>query len=267
MIREPVVSGQFYPQTAPELKKIIEEFKPKAAAKVLAYGLILPHAGYVYSGHVAVTTVSKIIPKERIIILGPNHTGYGGDFGMYPRGAWKMPLADISIDDELAQKIIAAGVDITADTLVHKFEHSIEVELPILHYFFGDFKFVPIVCNVSSLAVYERVATQIFLAVKNIKEKVLFVASSDMTHYEPDPAARRKDRIALECIMNLDAEGLMKAVKKENISMCGIAPVAILLLLMKKIGAKKANVSLYETSADNTGDASSVVGYAGVVIS
>jgi hypothetical protein len=267
MIREPVVSGQFYPQNVPELKKAIEEFKPKESAKSSAYGLILPHAGYVYSGHVAVTTVSKVIAKKRIIILGPNHTGYGENFGMYPEGSWKIPFANLSIDSNLAQRILESGTDITRDTLAHKFEHSIEVELPILYYFFGDFSFVPIVCNVSTIATYEKVAAQIFSAVKADKEEILFVASSDMTHYEPDSTARRKDRDALTHIINLDAEGLVKTVKKENISMCGIAPVAILLLIMKKIGANKANVSLYETSADSGADTSSVVGYAGVVIS
>lgn len=267
MIREPVVSGQFYPQEASELKRTIEGFKPRDCAKGSAYGLILPHAGYVYSGRVAVSTVSKIIPKKRIIILGPNHTGYGEDFGMYPEGSWKIPSANLPIDSKLAQKILEAGTEITPDTLAHKFEHSIEVELPILYYFFGDFSFVPIVCNVATLATYEKVATQIFSAVKAVKEEILFIASSDMTHYEPDGAARRKDRAALTHIINLDADGLVKTVKKENISMCGIAPVAVLLLLMKKIGATKANVSLYETSADSGADANSVVGYAGVVIS
>ncbi|MCK9614544.1 MAG: AmmeMemoRadiSam system protein B [Candidatus Omnitrophica bacterium] len=267
MIREPVVSGQFYPDKASELRKAIEAFKLKDSARAVAYGLILPHAGYVYSGRVAVSAVNKVLPKKRIIILGPNHTGYGEDFGMYASGSWKIPFADLSIDCDLAQRILKSGTNITPDTLAHKFEHSIEVELPILYYFFGNFSFVPIVCGVATLSTYEKVATQIFLAVKNIKEDILFIASSDMTHYEADSTARRKDRLALEHIVNLDAEGLVKTVKKDNISMCGIAPVAILLLIMKKIGANKASVSLYETSADSGADASSVVGYAGVVIS
>ncbi len=267
MVRAPVVNGQFYPDEVSKLKKAIEEFKPKDSAKSSAYGLILPHAGYMYSGRVAVATVNKVIAKKKIIILGPNHTGYGENFAIYPQGSWKIPFADLPIDSQLAQRIIESGTDIVPDVLAHKFEHSIEVELPILYYFFGDFSFVPIVCSVSNLSDYEKAAMQIFSAVKNVKEEILFVASSDMTHYEADGAARRKDRMALECITNLDADGLVKIVKKENISMCGIAPVAILILLMKKIGARKASVSLYETSADSGADASSVVGYAGVVIS
>lgn len=267
MIRKPVVSGQFYPEEASELKKAIEEFKPRDCAKLSASALILPHAGYTYSGRVAVTTVSKVLARKRIIILGPNHTGYGADFGLWPKGKWITPLSEIEIDEELSSKILGSGDEIIADELAHNFEHSIEVELPILYYFFKEFKFVPIVCQTCALSNYESAAEQIYSAIKNIKNEVMLVASSDMTHYEPDLAVRRKDRLALECIINLDAQGLLKTVKKDNISMCGIAPVAILLLVMKKIGATKANVSLYQTSADAGADKNSVVGYAGVVIS
>lgn len=267
MLRKAVVSGQFYPAESLELKKTIEEFGQKNSAKKHAYAIIIPHAGYVYSGKVAASTISEVLPKKRLIILGPNHTGYGEDFGIFAKGAWHIPFGDIQIDEDLAERIIKSGSVIVKDELCHKFEHSIEVELPLLYYYFNEFKFVPIACQISDMAAYEAVAAQIVLAMKNIKEEVMIVASSDMTHYEPDLAARKKDRLALECITNLDAEGLFKVVKKENITMCGIAPVAITLLIAKEIGASKASVSLYQTSADSGADASSVVGYAGVIIS
>lgn len=267
MTREAVVSGQFYPSQVSELKKTIEEFDQKDSAKKHAYAIVVPHAGYVYSGKVAASTISKVLPKKRLIILGPNHTGHGKDFGVFPKGAWSTPFGDIQIDEDLADKIIKNGSVIVKDEFCHKFEHSIEVELPLLYYYFKEFKFVPIVCQVSDIATYKEVAAQIFSAIKDIKEEVMFVASSDMTHYEPDPAARKKDRLALECITDLDAEGLLRIVKKENITMCGIAPVAITLLIVKEMGATKASVSLYQTSADSGASANSVVGYAGVIIS
>ncbi|MFA6280942.1 MAG: AmmeMemoRadiSam system protein B [Candidatus Omnitrophota bacterium] len=267
MIREAVVSGQFYPSRVSELKKTIEEFGQKDSAKKHAYAIIVPHAGYVYSGRVATATISKVLAKKRLIILGPNHTGYGEDFGLFSKGSWKTPFGDMQIDEELADRIIKSGSAIVKDELCHKFEHSIEVELPFLYYYFKEFKFVPIVCQVSDIAAYKEVAAQIFSAIKDIKEEVMLVASSDMTHYEPDPAARKKDRLALEHITNLDAEGLLKIVKKENITMCGIAPVAITLLIAKEMGAAKASVSLYQTSADSGAPSDSVVGYAGVIIS
>jgi hypothetical protein len=267
MVREPTVSGQFYPQDKEELKRLIEGFAPKVSSKIDARGIILPHAGYIYSGKVAVHVVSRIFPKKRIIILGPNHTGLGENFSLWAKGKWRIPFKDVSIDEELAQEILRKSDCIKEDYLAHSYEHSIEVELPILVYFFEDFKFVPICCQLADIKRYQKVAEQIFEAIKLTKEEILFVASSDMSHYEPEPTARKKDRIALESILNLDEEELIRKVKKENISMCGVSPVSILISCMKKMKADKAEVVLYQTSGQVSGDYSSVVGYAGIVVS
>jgi len=266
MKREPVVNGQFYPDSAAEIAQIIERFKPEKISRSTARAIMLPHAGYTYSGKVAIQTTANILPRSRAIILGVNHTGRGAAFGLWPDGSWKIPGADIAIDQGLAKLIIEKGNTITADYLSHETEHSIEVELPILNYFFNNFSFVPITCAVSDLSDYRKAANQIYEAIRLLKEDVLLVASSDMTHYETDASARRKDRLALKDIVNLDEETLIKTVLKENISMCGIAPVAVMLACAKKIGVKKASVTLYQTSGDTSGDFSSVVGYAGVII-
>lgn len=267
MKRQPVVSGQFYPNRESELKELIESFKIKEPSKMSASAIILPHAGYVYSGKVAVTTVNKVLPKKTLVILGPKHTYYGADFSLWQNGEWDIPFGPINIDEDIAKSILDKGSRITEDKMAHKFEHSIEVELPILYYFFKEFSFVPIACQVADVNTYKEVASQIYEAVKNIKEDILLVASSDMTHYEPDLQARKKDRDAIESIINLDEEDLVKKVQTKNISMCGIAPVAILISCVKKLGAKKAQVALYQTSGDASGDYSSVVGYAGIIIS
>jgi hypothetical protein len=267
MVREPQVCGQFYPSNPRELERLISNFTPQVTTKVQAKGALLPHAGYIYSGRVAVTTVAKVSPKERVIILGPNHTGFGEEFSIYSRGKWRMPWGLVDIDEELASKILEKGSYIKEDTLAHRFEHSIEVELPILRHFFSSFKFVPIVCSTASLDMYRKVANQIYQGVKDTQEQVLIIASGDMTHYEPDHQARKKDRLAIESILHLDEEELLKRVKKENISMCGIATVSIMLSCAKLLGSKKAEVTLYQTSGDVTGDTSSVVGYLGVIVS
>jgi AmmeMemoRadiSam system protein B len=273
MIRESVVSGQFYPNRSQDLRKMIEDFKPKGSSKVCAKGIILPHAGYIYSGRVAVAAVSKVLAKKRIIILGPNHTGLGASFGLWPKGAWRIPFGEIKIDEELAQSILSAGSRIREDYECHLGdpsileEHSIEVELPILYYFLGEFKFVPIACKMASLDMYREAASQIFEAVKGIKDEVLLVASTDLTHYEPDSSARKKDRSAIEAIVNLDEKELLDKIAMQNITMCGVAPVAILISCLKKLGAKKSCVELYQTSGDSSGDYSAVVGYVGMTIS
>ncbi len=267
MIREACVRGKFYPSRAEDIDTLISRLKPtRKITPVDATGIILPHAGYTYSGKVAIHTVASVKPKRRLVILGPNHTGFGREFSLFPKGKWEIPGGTIPVDEDLAERILKSGEYIQKDTLAHLYEHSIEVELPIIKYFFGDFKFVPISCGVSTPAFYSRVATQIYEAIKDLKSEVLIVASSDMTHYEPDAVARQKDRQAIECITKLDEDCLLEKVKEENITMCGISPVTILIKCAKMLKAQKATVILYQTSGDSSGDYSSVVGYLGAVI-
>ena len=276
MERTPVVSGQFYPDNSSDLKVMIEEFSPQGSSplqgcskKISAKGIVLPHAGFVYSGRVAVNTVSKVLPKKRLLVLGPNHTGQGAKFSLWPSGSWKILDKKIKIDEELAIAILTKGENIDEDTLAHTLEHSIEVELPILDYFFGDFKFVPIACQRGTIVDYQETARQISEAIKSLgssSKDILLVASTDLTHYEGDQVARKKDRRAIEAIIDLDEEELVKRVRKENITLCGEAPLAIFISCLKRLGARKSQVALYQTSGDTTGDKSAVVGYVGMII-
>lgn len=267
MIREPVASGQFYPKNRQQLLESIEKcvcgLKTK---KSYALGVILPHAGYYYSGKVAITTAAAVLPKKRIVMLGPNHTGEGAQFGLWEKGAWITPLGTIPIDEELTAAILRAGTYIRPDCRSHENEHSLEVELPILKYFFSEFKFAPLACKIASITAYREVADQITQAIKQFKNDILLVASTDLTHYEPEASARRKDRFVIDAVLNLDTETLLKYVQRENITMCGVAPVAIFLLCLKQLGATKAQVCLYQTSAEASGDNSAVVGYVGIIV-
>jgi len=273
MKRVPVVSGQFYPDNHSDLKELMRRFSSKGSfplrgcsKKISAKGIILPHAGYTYSGRVAVTTVSAVLPKKRLLILGPNHSGRGADFSLWKQGAWKILDKEIKIDEEIATAILNEGGRIHEDTLAHTMEHSIEIQLPILDYFFGDFKFVPIACKEGGLKDYREVAEQIFQAIKKMKNEVLLVASTDLTHHEPDQVTRKKDRRAIEAIIDLDEEELVKRIHKEDITLCGEAPLAIFISCLKMLGAKKSQVALYQTSGDISGDRSAVVGYVGIII-
>ena len=275
MKRVPFVNGQFYPNSPSDLKVIINEFSPQGSfslqdysKKISAKGIVLPHAGLVYSGRVAVNTISKVLPKKRILILGPNHTGRGSKFSLWPAGSWKILDKEIKIDEELATVILSKGENIAGDTLAHVSEHSIEVELPILDYFFGNFEFVPIACQKGTIIDYQETAEQISEAIKSLRswKDILLVASTDLTHYEPDQVARKKDRRAIEAIINLDEEELVKRVRKEDITLCGEAPLAIFISCLKRLGAKKSQVALYQTSGDVTGDNSAVVGYVGIIV-
>jgi len=266
MTRNALFAGQFYSADPKQLRRDIVGMLPeKPQAKIVARGIILPHAGYTYSGKVAATTVNKVFLRKNIILLGNNHTGAGNDFALWDKGEWETPLGSLKINEELCADILANGTAITADNDAHLKEHSIEVELPILQQSGGGFSIIPIACKPAMAPKYEEAAWQIYTAIKN-RLDVFFVASTDMTHYEHDAKARKKDSLAIERIVALDPEGFLNVVKKERISMCGAAPVAIFLHCMKLLGARKASIALYQTSGETGGDYNSVVGYAGIIV-
>jgi hypothetical protein len=268
VIRKPVVAGQFYPSNKSSLLRQIEQFVNEDAEKIEAKGILMPHAGYIYSGLVAGQTISSIVPKETFIILGPNHTGYGEHFSIMSQGSWQTPLGKVDIDSDLATAIMQESNFLKEDQKAHMYEHSIEVELPFLQYFSKDFKFIPIVLFPAELKTYKQIADGIVKAIEKIgkTDNITIIASSDMTHYEPQKEAQTKDKQALDTILELDEDGLLKKIKDLNISMCGYAAVIIMLATAKLLGAKNARLIKYQTSADISGDYSAVVGYAGVII-
>lgn len=267
-LRKPFVCGQFYPASVKELNQLISSFADKSAQKNDCLGAILPHAGYIYSGRVATQTVSRINIKDTVVLLGPNHTGLGAVFSIMPQGAWQTPLGDLEIDSALAGLFLNKSRYLKADALAHLEEHSLEVELPILQYFRGNFKIVPIAIKTAELSSLEGLAEELAEVVRenNLEKTVMFVASSDMTHYEPQRLAEKKDALAIQAIIELDEDKLEKVVRESNISMCGFAPVAVLIKAAKLLGAKKGELVKYQTSGDTSGDFSSVVGYAGITI-
>jgi len=267
-IRRPVVAGQFYSSSKQQLTKEIESFLDKKVAKKDVIGCMLPHAGYLYSGRVAAQTVSNIKIKDRVVLLGPNHTGQGAFFSIMTEGAWQTPLGEIKIDSDLAKRILKNSKYLEDDIMAHAYEHSLEVELPILQYFRQDFKIVPIAFLSDDLDALKKTGEEIAGVLKepDIKDSVMLVASSDMTHYEPQADAEKKDKEAINAILELDEDKLMDKIQQFNITMCGYAPVITMIKAAKLLGAKNAELIKYQTSGDITGDTKSVVGYAGIII-
>jgi len=266
-IRRPAVAGQFYPASSQDLKNQISSFVDKGINKTDAIGCILPHAGYMYSGSVAAKTLSGINIKDKIILLGPNHTGFGAAFSIMTEGTWQTPLGEIKIDSELAKKILKNSKYLEDDASAHTYEHSLEVELPILQYFKTDFEIVPIAFLSDDANALKNTGKDIACALKESDYKnTLLVASSDMTHYEPQALAEKKDKEAIEAILELNEDKLTERIRSLNISMCGYAPVIVMLSIAKILGAKTGKLIQYRTSGNVTGDWDSVVGYAGIVI-
>ena len=266
MSRKPVVAGQFYPGSASELKAKIELLIDKKAKKQDVIGLVSPHAGYVYSGPVAGAVISRIKFKDTFIIIGPNHTGRGKPLSIMTQGDWKTPLGKVEIDSELAGQILADSSHLQEDDAAHQYEHSIEVQLPFLQYFKPDIRIVPIMLAYASGDVYKEIGREIAKAVKELKREVVIIASSDMTHYESQELAQKKDIQAIDAILELNEDELLRRVEELQISMCGYAPAVTLISAAKALGAKTAALVKYQTSGDVTGDYASVVGYAGIII-
>jgi MEMO1 family protein len=266
MIRRPAFAGQFYPQTELSLRKMLSGLIEPVAEKQDAIGVIMPHAGYVYSGNVAGAVISKVELKKTVIILGVNHTGQGERFSIMTNGSWATPMGEVKIDSEIAESILKESSILKDDSLAHMYEHSIEVELPFLQYLEKDIKIVPIAICEGKLQEYQKLGEDIANGFKKIGRSGLFMASTDMTHYESRESAQEKDRLAIDAILCMDEEKLFSMVKAKGMSMCGLPAVCVLISACKKLGAKKAGLVKYQTSGDISGDYSSVVGYAGMII-
>jgi AmmeMemoRadiSam system protein B len=181
-------------------------------------------------------------------------------------GVWRTPLGDVEIDSELGKRILAVSSYLEEDFAAHQYEHSIEVQVPFLQYFKPDVMIVPVVLAHTGGDIYKKVGRELARAIKESKKGAIILASSDMTHYEPHESAKIKDSQAIEAMLDLDEDKLLKRVDELDISMCGYAPVVSLISAAKELGAKEAELVKYQTSGDTSGDYSSVVGYAGIIV-
>lgn len=266
MTRLPQVAGQFYPENPANLKKELTKLVSEKEKKEAAIGLVSPHAGYLYSGEVAGLCFSKIKIPETCVILGPNHTGQGVPFSIMSSGVWQMPLGDVEIDTTLASEILKNSKYLEEDVQAHTHEHSIEVQLPFLQHFALKPKIVPIILADADYTTYHKIGKALAIAIKTRSKECLIIASSDMTHYKPHEQATSQDKLAIEAIIDLDGEELLRRIKKFNITMCGYGPVVCMLSAAKELGATRGELVKYETSGKASGDYNSVVGYAGVII-
>ena len=269
-LRRPAVAGTFYPRDAPALQELVDgQLGEVDAEPAPALGAIAPHAGLVYSGQCAAHVFKRVALPPVVVILAPNHTGYcatPGGVSVWRRGGFATPLGEVPVAEALADALLARCRLVVDDRTAHTREHAIEVELPFLQLLTGDVSILPIVLAWDDWRRAQQLATDLAVLVRDWPQRVLLLASSDMTHYEPADRAATKDRIALEAIERLDADGLLAACQRTHITMCGRAPAAVVVEASRQLGATSARVVDYRHSGQVTGDDSSVVAYAGVVI-
>ena len=266
-VRPPAVAGRFYPRRADELEREIREFTfTTETARVRAIGCIAPHAGYVYSGHVAGAVYSRIEIPKRCVVLCPNHTGFGVPLSIMTRSAWQTPLGNVAADEELGAALLSRCRLLEEDSAAHRGEHAIEVQLPFLQARCPDLKLVPIALGTRNFDQLRSLGEALGDAIAATTESVLIVASSDMNHYESDAITRIKDHKAIERVLALDSRGLWEVVMNEDIGMCGFGPAIAMLTAAKMLGATSATLVKYATSGDISGDRDQVVGYAGIIV-
>jgi AmmeMemoRadiSam system protein B len=276
-IRRPTVASQFYEGDAEALRAQISScFLHKLGPQKLPQinlnahprnivGLICPHAGYVYSGPVAASSFYELAidgKPDTVVLLGPNHTGYGSVLALMREGIWRTPLGDVEVDSEISDAILHESNMVDVDEVAHRYEHSIEVQLPFLQFLYGNsFKIVPIcylMQDYESAIEVGRALTEALNATNTV-----VIASSDMTHYESAKTAGAKDHAALKAVTDLNAKRFYEIVETQNITACGYAPIASLITYSVGVCAK-AKLLNYHNSGDITEDYSSVVGYAAV---
>jgi AmmeMemoRadiSam system protein B len=266
MNRKPAVAGQFYPSSSSKLSEQISTFIRPDTDKKPAIGIVSPHAGIMYSGGVAGAVFSRIEFPRTFVLLGPNHTGYGSPVSLMSSGEWEVPTGKLKIDQEISAKLLEKSGFIEEDSLAHQMEHSLEVQLPFILHFSQNVNIVPIIMMADSFNDCELLGEALSDVILSAGYPVTIVASSDMSHYTSDSAAREIDKKAIDMITALDPHGLYNIVKGEGITMCGILPVTAMLCAAKKMGAKEASLIKYATSGEVSGDYDYVVGYAGMII-
>ena len=266
MIRLPAVAGRFYTADPAELARQVRDFSATGAEKRPALGCLVPHAGYIYSGHVAGAVYASLQIPPKCILLGPRHFPGGQRMAILSEGSWQTPFGQAPIDSALANQLKTLCAHLREDPVAHAREHSLEVQLPFLQQLVPQLHFVPVVLATDRYEELESLGNAVAQTVGAQPEPVLVIASSDMNHYENDEITRQKDHRAIERILALDPRGLYDTVHSLGITMCGYAAATAMLVAMQQLNAKQATLVRYATSGDINGDRDQVVGYAGILL-
>ena len=278
-VRLPSQAGSFYEGTAESLRKqiancFLHELGPGRLPAIAnshlkrVIGLVCPHAGYMFSGSIAAHAYYELASDGRpdtVAIFGPNHTGHGSALAIANEGVWRTPLGDVEIDTEITSKIVRESRIIDIDASAHRWEHSIEVQLPFLQYLYGSkFKIAPICFMLQDLHSSREVGEAVGKVLTG--QNAVMIASSDMSHYESQERAVKHDELAIKSIEAMDDSKFHTTIETHRISACGYGPITALIVASKIMGGKEAKLLCYKTSGDVIGDYSSVVGYAAMCV-
>jgi MEMO1 family protein len=261
-LRPPAVAGSFYPGNAADLRREVEAALPPVARPEEALAVVVPHAGYLYSGAVAGAVFARVRVPRDVVILCFNHRGRGADVAVWSEGAWRVPTGDVPVAEGLARDILGRCPGASADEHGHLGEHSGEVQLPFLLARRPDVRVVPVALSTGDFDALRAFGA----ALASVPGDFLVVASTDLNHYEDQATTLRKDAEVIGALERLDADGIREAVVRGGVSMCGFAPAAAACAYAKAKGASRAVTVKHATSGDVSGDFDRVVGYVGMIV-
>ncbi len=274
MIRNPVVSGQFYESDPDELTRFIQncfdhKYGPRKKLPNLnsekIYGVICPHAGYMYSGPSAAHSYYAISSQnvDLAVIIGPNHWGVGSNIATMRNGKWKTPLGLLEVDSDAASSLLRITENVDDDFFSHSKDHSIEVQIPMLQTVFSKkLQILPIILSSQDIDAANEIGAAIAEIAKTLK--LIIIGSSDFTHYEENAFAHQQDKALIEPILKLDVEEFYNVLETKKVSACGYGAIASTMIACKKLGAVKGELLAYATSGDVVGNEESVVGYGSI---
>ncbi len=266
MIRQPAVAGSFYPANPEELSVQLDSFLNTELESKNVKGLIVPHAGYIYSGAVAGEVFATAEIPKQVILIGPNHHGAGANISVSSADSWATPLGDVPIATALRDQLVNGIPALSIDGLAHRYEHSLEVMLPFLLRRQPELEIVPIVLGQLTLNDCLQLGSDLALVLKNWKDEVLLLASTDMNHFSSAATSEKLDFMAIEAMTAYDPQRLYQVVRENQISMCGVLPTVTVMQAAHELGARECQLVRYAHSGQVNGDNSSVVGYAGLIL-
>ena len=266
-VRRPAVAGYFYPKDRQDLQRTIERLRPLGAAPRAARAAIVPHGSYDRCGGVIGSTLGQIEIPRRCVIIGPSHTGSWMPWNLLSGGSYRTPLGDVPIDAEMAHRLRQRCSFLYPGEGTQQGEHAIEVVLPFLqHLGPGDLAVMPVLINSDQAEELQQFTSALADVVQDTPERVLLIASTDLTHFQSVEQTRLRDVPLIQWLCGLDTDALLRHVHGSGASMCGYAAAAAVTGAAKMLGAAQGVLTQYATSADTDGDPDSAVGYAGIII-
>jgi AmmeMemoRadiSam system protein B len=269
-VREPAVSGMFYPDNPTKLRKDISTYLRDAVVYDLeedVVGMISPHAGYMYSGKVAAYGFKMIAKKhyDTVILVGPSHKVYFEGVALWDRGSFETPLGRIDIDEDIVQEIMNIDGIIKPNIDTHRGEHSLEVQLPFLQSVLEGFKIIPLIMGIQTSSACKKLVESMSQVLRASKKKFLIVGSTDLSHYYPYAEAKKLDDIIVRHLDTFNIPGMIEDIETGKTEACGAGPIIATMMLSEKLGADHSKVLKYANSGDVSGDKSGVVGYVSAV--